>query len=66
MLVKIADSYPWNKKPYNNAISALRRAFDFVYLDYPERGDPAAALKSSRARAWALPPGIGGRVSDRR
>ncbi len=35
MLIKIADSHHWNKKTYNNAISALRRAFAFGYLDYP-------------------------------
>jgi hypothetical protein len=48
MLVKIADTHHGNKKTYNNSISALRRAFDFGYLDYPEKRDPAAALKCSR------------------
>ncbi len=48
MLIKIADAYPCNKKTYNNAVSALRRAFDFGYLDYPERRDPAASLKCTR------------------
>ena len=48
MLIKIADAQNWNKKTYNNAISALRRAFAFGYLDYPERRDPAASLKCSR------------------
>lgn len=48
MLVRIADSYPWSKKTHNNAISALRRAFNFGYLDHPERRDPAAALKCAR------------------
>jgi integrase len=48
MLVQIADAYPCNKKTYNNAISALRRAFAFGYLDYPERRDPSAALKCAR------------------
>jgi integrase len=47
-LVKIADTHHGNKKTYNNSISALRRAFDFGYLDYPKRRDPAAALKRSR------------------
>lgn len=47
-LIKIADSYPWSKKTYNNAISGLRRAFNFGYLDYPEKRDPAAALKCAR------------------
>jgi sugar lactone lactonase YvrE len=41
MLIRIADAQNWNKKTYNNAISALRRAFAFGYLDYPERRDPA-------------------------
>jgi hypothetical protein len=34
MMIKIADSRNWNKKTYNNCISALRRAFAFGYLDY--------------------------------
>jgi hypothetical protein len=48
MLIKIADAQNWNKKTYNNAISALRRAFAFGYLDYPERRDPAASLRCPR------------------
>jgi integrase len=48
MLIKIADAKHWNKKTYNNAISALRRAFALGYLDYPERRDPAASLKGAR------------------
>jgi len=48
MLVEIADAYTCNKKTYNNTISALRRAFNFGYLDYPERRDPAASLKCAR------------------
>lgn len=47
-LVKVADAHDWKKKTYNNAISAPRRAFEFGYRDYPERQDPAAALKSAR------------------
>lgn len=50
-LVKAADAHPhWNKKTYNNAISALRRAFDFGFCDHPERFNPAQALKSARIR----------------
>ena len=56
MLIKIADSYPCNKKTYNNAVSALRRAFDFGYLDYPERRDPAASLKCARIGKNDRPP----------
>lgn len=48
MLLRIADAYTCNKKTYNNAISALRRAFNYGYLDYPERIDPAASLKCAR------------------
>ena len=56
MLIKIADAYPCNKKTYNNAVSALRRAFDFGYLDYPERRDPAASLKCARIGKNDRPP----------
>jgi integrase len=51
MMVKVADSHRWNRKTYNNAISALRRAFAFGYLDYPDypdRVDPATRLRSAR------------------
>ena len=48
LLIKIADAQRWNKKTYNNGISALRRAFAFGYLDYPDRRDPAVSLKSAR------------------
>jgi site-specific recombinase XerD len=44
----VADAHPWKKKTYNNALSALRRAFEFGYRDYPEKRDPAAALKGAR------------------
>jgi hypothetical protein len=47
-LLKVADSHSWKKKTYNNAISALRRAFEFGYRHYTEKRDPAAALKSAR------------------
>jgi integrase len=56
MLVRIADTYPCSKKTYNNAISALRRAFTFGYLDYPERRDPAAALECARLGKKDRPP----------
>jgi hypothetical protein len=48
LLIKIADNQSWNKRTYNNAISALRRTFNFGYLDYPDRRDPAAVLKRAR------------------
>jgi integrase len=48
MMIKIADSHSWNKKTYNNCVSALRRAFAFGYLDHPDRRDPAASLRCAR------------------
>ncbi len=50
MLVRIADEASWSKKTYNNAVSVLRRAFKFGYLDHPDRHDPTAGLKSARIR----------------
>jgi integrase len=47
-LVEVADRHQWSKKTYNNAISALRRAFDFGFQDHPEYHNPARALKSAR------------------
>jgi integrase len=49
-------SWPCNRKTYNNAVSALRRAFDLGYLDYPERRDPAASLKCARIGKNDRPP----------
>jgi integrase len=48
ILVEVADRHRWTKKTYNNAISALRRAFDFGFQDHPEHHNPARALKSAR------------------
>jgi len=44
------------------AISALRRAFNYGYLDYPERVDPAASLKCARIgkKSKAIYGGKGG------
>ncbi len=49
-LVKIADRESWSKKTYNNAISIVRRAFDFGYRDHPEHYNPARSLRSARLR----------------
>jgi len=49
-LVAIADSKPWSKKTYNNAISVLRQAFDFGHGNHPERHNPARSLRSARLR----------------
>jgi integrase len=56
MLLRIAISYKeWNKKTYNNKISALRRAFEFGYRDHPEHFNPATALKGARMRRRDFP-----------
>jgi integrase len=49
-LVKIADSHDWSRKTYNNAISALRVAFEFGFRDHPQHHNPAAVLKCIRIR----------------
>ena len=49
-LVTIADRKPWSKKTYNNAISILRRAFEFGYRNHPEQHNPARGLRSARLR----------------
>jgi integrase len=47
-LVKLADGRRWTKKTYNNAISALRRAFAFGFEDHPELHNPTRGLKCAR------------------
>lgn len=47
-LVLIADRAEWCKKSHNNAISVLRRAFEFGYRDHPERHNPTRDLKGAR------------------
>jgi len=48
-LNRIADrNKRWSKKRYNNAISALRRAFAFGYRNHPDRGNPALSLRCCR------------------
>lgn len=55
LLLNVVDRKPWNKKTYNNAISVLRRAFEFGFHDYPERHNPATALKCLRLRRQDRP-----------
>jgi integrase len=50
-LVAIADQYDWSKKTYNNALSVLRRAFDFGYRDRPLEANPPPAVCAVRACA---------------
>jgi len=47
-LAKIVNAYEWTKKTYNNAISVIRRAFDYSYKDHPEKHNPAVGLKCLR------------------
>jgi hypothetical protein len=62
MMIKIADSHNWNKKTYNNCISALRRAFAFGYLDYPDQRHPAASLRCARVGKKDRPQPIGAKL----
>lgn len=48
LLDEVADTQDWSKKTYNNAIGALKSAFAYVSRDFPERQNPAAALKYAR------------------
>lgn len=36
-LAKIVNAYEWTKKTYNNAVSVIRRAFEYGYKDHPEK-----------------------------
>jgi hypothetical protein len=47
-LSKVVNVYRWKKKTYNNAVSALRCAFEYGYRDFPEKHNPASALKCLR------------------
>ena len=48
-LNRIADrNRKWSKKRYNNAISALRRAFAFGYRNHPDKANPALGLRCCR------------------
>jgi integrase len=47
-LAKIANSYQWTKKTYNNAISVIRCAFDYGYKDHPQKYNPTSGLKCLR------------------
>ena len=49
-LVVVSDRKRWSKKTYNNAISILRRAFEFGYRNHPELHNPARSLRSARLK----------------
>jgi integrase len=46
----------WTKKTYNNATSAIRCAFEFGYLDLPEKRNPAERIKTRRVTSKDRPP----------
>ena len=46
LFVTIADRKPWSKKTYNNAISILRRAFEFGYRNHPEQQTRRAVFEA--------------------
>jgi integrase len=49
-LVTIVNARTWSKKTYNNAISIVRRAFDYGCRDHPEQHNPARGLRSARLK----------------
>ncbi len=49
-LIRIADGRCWSKKTYNNAVSVLKRAFDFCYRDRPFHENPALNLRCARLK----------------
>jgi ribosomal protein L20 len=49
-VVAVADGHNWSKKTYNNAITVLKRAFDFGYRDRPFHENPALNLRCARLR----------------
>jgi integrase len=49
-LIAITDGHSWSKKTYNNAISVLKRVFDFGYRDRPVHEKPALNLRCARLR----------------
>jgi integrase len=54
-LVRASDWQHWSKKTYNNAISVIRRAFEFGYRDHPELPNPAAGLRTVRLKRQDRP-----------
>jgi integrase len=54
-LVRASDWQHWSKKTYNNAISVIRRAFEFGYSDHRELPNPAAGLRTVRLKRQDRP-----------
>ena len=49
-LARVSDQRDWSKKTYNNAVSIVRRAFEFGYRDLPEQHNPALSLRAVRLK----------------
>ncbi|MBS0379922.1 MAG: tyrosine-type recombinase/integrase [Proteobacteria bacterium] len=47
-LARVADAYRCSRKRFNNAISVLRRAFEFGYRNHPHHINPAGGLRGGR------------------
>lgn len=47
-LARMADQYRCSRKTFNNAVSVLRRAFDFGYRNHPHHINPALGLRGCR------------------
>jgi integrase len=54
-LLRISDGRDWSKKTYNNAISVIRRAFEFGYRDHPQHDNPALCLRTVRLKKQDRP-----------
>jgi integrase len=50
-----SDRHPGSKKTYNNAISVIRRAFEFGYRDHPELPNLAIGLRTIRLKRQDRP-----------
>ncbi len=47
-LARVTDAYRCSRKTFNNAVSVLRRAFDFGYRNHPHHINPARGLRECR------------------
>ncbi len=48
ILARVADAYRCSRKTFNNAVSVLRRAFEFGYRNHPHHINPARGLRGCR------------------
>jgi integrase len=47
-LARVTDGYRCSRKTFNNAVSVLRRAFEFGYRNHPHHINPALGLRGCR------------------